>query len=910
MSRASLRQQLRRLINTSSLRWLLIVPFTVQIASIVGVVGYFSWKNEEETVANLIGQLLNQTENRVNQHLTQYLSVPPQLAQINADAIRLKHLKTVDLKGIGRYFWKQMQLYDVSYISYVSPTGEYAAAGKFLPNQGVTIDYKSRYILDKTYTFATDSDGNPTKVAATYDNYDPLIEDSYQKAIEAGKLVWTQPYNWDETPEYISISATKPIYDEKKQLICVIAVDLLLSKMSDFLRQLNISQSGQVFIIDRDGLLIASSSQEQPFILKQGKAQRVSVFNSQDKLVAGSAKYWQQKLGSLTAINEPKNAEFILNRQKLFTHITPWRDRFGLDWLVVVVVPESDFTEQLVAGRRTTITIIAVALLVAIMTTLMLSRWLTEPILKFNQAAKEIAAGNLARTVKVHHPQELKQLATSFNYMAEELARSFATLERNNAELEDRVKERTASLAAKEAELRAIINAMTELIMVIDNQGRYLKVVANSQLLILEEEFVLGKTIFEVFPPQQAEEFMACIHTVLTQQHPVTIEYSILVQSQETWFSTNISPLPNDQVMIVARNVSDRKAAARALEQTNQELIQAIEQLKTAQADLVQSEKMAVLGQLIAGIAHEINTPLGAIQASISNIKYGFQQSLATLPQILQKLSPEQIADFLSLLDITQSPSPNLSSREERQLKRQLKQELNRLNVANANLLAEYLVRIGLKGDLTPWILLLQHPDSCDIFQTASYLVSIDTNSGNIELAVTRASQIVLALKNYARQDVALELVNASVIEGIETVLTIYHNQLKRGIKVIQNYDQVPDIFCYPEKLTQVWSNLIGNAIQAMNYQGELEIGVFLDGEDRHLVVTITDSGPGIPLELQEKVFQPFFTTKPYGEGTGLGLDIVKKIVLQHQGKISLDSRPGKTTFTVCLPLTVEYTEG
>jgi PAS domain S-box-containing protein len=899
----TLRKRLLRFIDASSLRWLLIIPFTVQTASVVTVVGYLSWRNEERTLENLIGQLLDQTESRVNQHLDRYLSVPPQLAQINADAIELGQIQPQDLSGIGRYFWKQMQVYDVSYISYVSPQGAYAAAGKFLDKQGVTIDWKSGNPREKGYTFATDAEGTPTKAIATYNNYDPLTEDWYRQAKQEKQLTWTRPYQWDATPQYISISATNPIYNSKKQLVGVVAVDLLLSNMSDFLRQLKISQSGQIFIIDREGLMVASSSQEQPFVLQQGKAQRFSIFQSKEPLVAASARYWQQKLGSLPAVSKPENAQFIWQGNQVFTHISPWRDRFGIDWLVVVVVPESDFTAQLAANRRTTILLTLVALLLAILSTLILSRWLTKPIWEFNEAAKEMAAGNLDRTVKVPRSQELRQLGTSFNYMARQLAGSFANLEKINADLEDRVRERTASLAATEAELRAILQAMTELIMVMDDRGRYLKVLANRQHLIVDEAVLIGKTLFEIFPYEQAVEFMSYINRVLTEQKPVTIEYSFRVKLQEIWFSANISPLPKQQVMIVARDVTERKMAAISLQEKNRALTQAIEQLKTTQADLVQSEKMAVLGQLIAGIAHEINTPLGAIQASISNIDYGLTQALQTLPQIVRELNLEQLSDFLALLEVAQNSPQQLSSREERQLKRKLKQQLSDRQIANVDLLAEYLSRINLTGDLERWRSLLHHPHNSQLFQTASYLVSIDTNRQNIELAVTQATQIVVALKNYARQDASGELVKASVTEGIETVLTIYRNQLKRGVKVVKNYAPVPQIPCYPEKLTQVWSNLIGNAIQAMKYTGELTIGVSLAPDNLHIVVTITDNGPGIPPELQEKIFQPFFTTKPYGEGTGLGLDIVKKIIAQHQGKIDLDSQSGKTTFTVWLPV-------
>ncbi|MEP0850060.1 MULTISPECIES: sensor histidine kinase [Cyanophyceae] len=139
------------------------------------------------------------------------------------------------------------------------------------------------------------------------------------------------------------------------------------------------------------------------------------------------------------------------------------------------------------------------------------------------------------------------------------------------------------------------------------------------------------------------------------------------------------------------------------------------------------------------------------------------------------------------------------------------------------------------------------------------------------------------------------------VTEGIDVVLTIYQNMLKQGIEVIKKYQQVPPILCYAEELNQVWTNLLHNAIQAMSNRGRLEISVF--EENRQLVVQLTDSGSGIPPEIKERIFDPFFTTKPAGEGSGLGLDIVRKIVDKHQGKIDVSSQPGRTTFSVLLPI-------
>lgn len=132
-------------------------------------------------------------------------------------------------------------------------------------------------------------------------------------------------------------------------------------------------------------------------------------------------------------------------------------------------------------------------------------------------------------------------------------------------------------------------------------------------------------------------------------------------------------------------------------------------------------------------------------------------------------------------------------------------------------------------------------------------------------------------------------------------VLTIYHNLLKQGIEVIKNYGKVPAILCYPEEVNQVWTNLIHNAIQAMNNKGKLEIAVA--EQNQHVVVILTDSGCGIPDKILARIFEPFFTTKPAGEGNGLGLDIVRRIVDKHQGKIEVESEPGRTTFSVWLPI-------
>lgn len=364
------------------------------------------------------------------------------------------------------------------------------------------------------------------------------------------------------------------------------------------------------------------------------------------------------------------------------------------------------------------------------------------------------------------------------------------------------------------------------------------------------------------------------------------------------------------RVKVRTAELEQAKEAAESANQAKSELLakmtQTLQELQATQEELIQSEKMAALGQLVAGIAHEINTPLGAIQASITNITAAMQATLNQLPLLLQQLSPDLQTSFLNLLAITQQSVPSLSSREERQLRRHLIQKLEEIDYADPEALADVLVEMGIR-DIDSLHPLLEYPDQELVWEVARNLSNQFQNSENILLAVERASKIVHALRSYARQDPSGRPVLAHISDSIDIVLTIYQNQIKHGIEVIRDYHDVPPIYCYPDELNQVWTNLIHNAIHAMCGQGQLTIRV---GVEAYMVcVQVIDTGTGIPPEIQHRIFDPFFTTKPIGEGTGLGLDIVRRIIAKHHGTITVDSRPGYTNFQVFLPTNLDVLE-
>ena len=354
---------------------------------------------------------------------------------------------------------------------------------------------------------------------------------------------------------------------------------------------------------------------------------------------------------------------------------------------------------------------------------------------------------------------------------------------------------------------------------------------------------------------------------------------------------------------VLERKLSEEalRKAHEEMHQKNEELQRALQELQATQTQLVQSEKMAVLGQLIASVAHEINSPLGAIRSSIGNISSGLGFILQDYHTFVQTLSVDEQAHFLALLKHALDRGHTLSSREARKARRALRRQLEAYDVAAADTMADALVDMGILGEVQPFLPLFRHAQAVRIVETAYRLSGLHRSADIITLAADRAAKIIFALKNYARYDHSGEKVRADVVEGLETVLTLYHNTLKQGVEVVRDFGAVEPILCYPDELNQVWTNLIHNAIQAMKGEGTLTVGV--QQVNGQVLVTVGDNGPGIPEAIRERIFEPFVTTKAAGEGSGLGLDIVWKIIAKHEGTITLETETGQgTTFLVYLP--------
>ncbi|MFB2767764.1 ATP-binding protein [Pelatocladus sp. BLCC-F211] len=432
------------------LQWVLIVPFVLQIFGAVGLVGYLSFKNGEKAVQDLAKQLMQRTSSRVNDHLNAYLAIPHQVNQINANAIRMGLLNVRDRQTVGKYFFKQMQAYDLTYIGIGLTTGGGTGSARF-DGKTITIDDWDRSPT-KIKTYATNSQGERTQVVNTYD-FDNFSSPWYTEPIQKKRPIWSQIYTiYIEKYPYIAASAGRPIYDQNNQLLGIVGTDIHLLKLSEFLRNLDISRSGQVFILERDGMLVANSAQEQPFTVANQEIKRLKATDSPNPVVKTIAQQLQQRIPDLHTLTHAQHLKINLQGEPYHVHIAPWRDQYGLEWFVVTSVPESSFMAQINANTQTTIWLCVGALVVATTVGIFTSRWLAIPILRVNQASQAVAAGDLDQIVTVGNIQELNSLTHSFNQMAGRLRESFTALEKSKAELEERVAERTAELQqAKEA---------------------------------------------------------------------------------------------------------------------------------------------------------------------------------------------------------------------------------------------------------------------------------------------------------------------------------------------------------------------------------------------------------------------------------------------------------------------------
>lgn len=390
-----------------------------------------------------------------------------------------------------------------------------------------------------------------------------------------------------------------------------------------------------------------------------------------------------------------------------------------------------------------------------------------------------------------------------------------------------------------------------------------------------------------------------------------TLESSRLLRLRKEKFwniLTSCTPMTNEILRTMAQRV---------------QLVQSISQ---------EQGKLIALGRLAAGLAHELNNPASAASSSSTQLRE-LLRALTTISMKFaqysqaNKLTNDQLefintiiqntleysANSMTIANIPQQQDGHISSTSTDQLARsdresEIEAWLDTHNISDGWKLAPTFIEMGY--DIEWFDNVARIIPGQFLQEVLPWLEAIIKTKGmlyEIEHSTARISELVGAIKTYSYMDKA-RIQNVDVHEGLESTLTILHHKIKNGIEIIREYDpHLPHITVYGSELNQVWTNLIDNAVDALEGHGHIWIRTRTDDGNNHIVVEIADDGPGIPPEVQSRIFEPFLTTKGVGKGTGLGLSISYRIAVEmHKGQITFFSKPGDTRFQVRLPVVRE----
>jgi len=636
---------------------------------------------------------------------------------------------------------------------------------------------------------------------------------------------YIQDVNFDDSSGAYSNDVGIRIEDEKGNFIGVMKVVMNIEEIVRIMEQkmkkgmhANHQLTGG-YLLTRDGRVIYSSMSNTTF-LSPVSVELKSIITDDSRRGGASA-----EVSGKAISRETGDGQFLIAA----VHSHGYRDYAGLGWVFVTVHDVDELFAPVHSLRKQILLVAILVTFVAVLTGIILSRRITKRILMLHDASLKIAKGDRNTEVAVDAGDEIGELASAFKHMTATLDETISVRDKLIEALED-----------NEQRFRSVSETASDAIISIDETGHIVYWNKAAESIFGYSYFdIIGQPVsclmHERYREAHEKGLLRIIETGENQVIGRTVELSGIRKNSEE-FPIEISlahwqSKGKQYFTAIIRDVSGRKKAES--------------ELKKSQSAILQSEKMASIGQLAAGVAHEINNPMGFMSSN-----------LGTLKKYVAKLMEFMDAQGRAVAEV-QPPETE-----------------ERLSEARKRLKIDLVVE--------------------DVHQL------IDESLDGAE----RVKKIVQNLKSFSRVDES-ECKMADVNVCIESTLNIVWNELKYKAEVVKELGEIPEVKCYPQQLNQVFMNLLVNGAQAIEKQGEIRIKTW--NGDRYINISISDTGSGIPEDKIARIFDPFFTTKDVGKGTGLGLSIAYDIVKKHHGEIMVESVIGKgTTFTVRIPLESE----
>lgn len=468
---------LAKLLGKVPLRAVLVIPFVLQVSAAVGVVGYLSFKNGQRAINDLADQLLLEVSYRIHQNLHAYLATPSAINQTNRSLIKLQILDLQNLARWEQHLIQQVQIYHptILYIGVGNNRGEYRS-GEKLDDLSLRSNLASDSIGFRSYE--VEDSGKRSALKSEISTFRLRQRQEYRSIAEAKKPIWTPVFTSLLQPTLL-IARADPILDAKQQFQGFVIASFRLDSLGRFLNTLQIGKTGQAFVVDRQGKLLATSTNELPFQDRTTSRDFLQANNSRNPLTQATAEYLHQAGTLQHGIKTRQRFKVVINHRPHYLLVLPFQDDYGLDWTIAVVIPESDFMAQIHANNQMTLWLCLGSAILAIAIGILAARWVTQPLVELNAAAKKIAEGDWSQKIVMHRQDEMGQLAQSFNQMSEQLQQSFAemetlnqalassknTLATYNRSLETQIAERTEALeqANRELERLATTDSLTQL---------------------------------------------------------------------------------------------------------------------------------------------------------------------------------------------------------------------------------------------------------------------------------------------------------------------------------------------------------------------------------------------------------------------------------------------------------------